>query len=163
MITTIIYTIVCLVVLGLLFSVVLYLVAQMFKVEEDPRVDIVESLLPGANCGGCGLAGCRAFAEEVVKAPSTVRFSVRSEVMLLWKIAAALGQEAVKTEPRVAVIKRTVLLTTAQRPTLMGTPPARLWLRFTPETPAVSMAVWVRATAWLSVNLMPFTLMKDAA
>ena len=63
MITTIIYTIVCLVALGLLFSVVLYLVAQKFRVEEDPRVDIIESLLPGANCGGCGLVGCRAFAE----------------------------------------------------------------------------------------------------
>lgn len=46
MITTIIYTIVCLVALGLLFSVVLYLVAQKFRVEEDPRVDIIESCSP---------------------------------------------------------------------------------------------------------------------
>jgi Na+-translocating ferredoxin:NAD+ oxidoreductase RNF subunit RnfB len=106
MITTIIYTIVCLVVLGLLFSVVLYLVAQKFKVEEDPRVDIVESLLPGANCGGCGLAGCRAFAEDVVKASSIGSFycPVGGDAVME-KIATALGQEAVKTEPRVAVIK----------------------------------------------------------
>mgnify|MGYP001176966866 FL=1 len=106
MITTIIYTIVCLVALGLLFSVVLYLVAQKFKVEEDPRVDIIESLLPGANCGGCGLAGCRAFAEEVVKAPAIGSlFCPVGGDATLEKIAAALGQEAVKTEPRVAVIK----------------------------------------------------------
>jgi electron transport complex protein RnfB len=106
MITTIIYTIVCLVVLGLLFSVVLYLVAQKFKVEEDPRIDIVESLLPGANCGGCGLAGCRAFAEAVVNATSLGSLScpVGGDVVME-NVAAALGQEAVKTEPKVAVIK----------------------------------------------------------
>ena len=67
MTTTILYTVLCLVALGLLFAVVLYLVAQKFKVEEDPRIDTVESLLPGANCGGCGNAGCRAFAEQYVK------------------------------------------------------------------------------------------------
>jgi len=106
MITTIIYTIVCLVALGLLFSVVLYLVAQKFKVEEDPRIDIIESLLPGANCGGCGLAGCRAFAEEVVKAPAIGSLScpVGGDAAME-QIAAALGREAVKTEPKVAVIK----------------------------------------------------------
>lgn len=104
--TTIIYTIVSLVALGLLFSVVLYIVAQKFKVEEDPRIDIIESLLPGANCGGCGLAGCRAFAEEVVNAPSLGSFScpVGGDAVME-NVAAALGQEAVKIEPRVAVIK----------------------------------------------------------
>lgn len=104
--TTIIYTIVSLVALGLLFSVVLYIVAQKFKVEEDPRIDIIESLLPGANCGGCGLAGCRAFAEEVVNAPSLGSLScpVGGDAVME-NVAAALGQEAVKIEPRVAVIK----------------------------------------------------------
>ncbi len=103
---TIIYTIVSLVALGLLFSVVLYVVAQKFKVEEDPKIDIIESLLPGANCGGCGLAGCRAFAEEVVNAPSigSLVCPVGGDAVME-NIAAALGQEAVKVEPRVAVIK----------------------------------------------------------
>jgi Na+-translocating ferredoxin:NAD+ oxidoreductase RNF subunit RnfB len=106
MITTIIYTIVSLVVLGLLFSVVLYLVAQKFKVEEDPRIDVIESLLPGANCGGCGLAGCRAFAEDVVKAPAIGSlFCPVGGDAVMEKVAAALGKEAVKTEPKVAVIK----------------------------------------------------------
>ena len=49
MTTTIIFTIVSLTLLGLLLALVLYLVAQKFKVEEDPRIDDVEAILPGAN------------------------------------------------------------------------------------------------------------------
>ena len=48
---------------GLVAAVLLYLIAQKFKVEEDPRIDLVQEVLPGANCGGCGFAGCRALAE----------------------------------------------------------------------------------------------------
>ncbi|MBQ2170344.1 MAG: hypothetical protein II448_01215 [Paludibacteraceae bacterium] len=49
-------------------AVLLYAISQYFKVEEDPRIDLVQAVLPGANCGGCGFAGCRAFAEACVKA-----------------------------------------------------------------------------------------------
>ena len=54
---TIIWTIAILTLLGVVLAVVLYLVAKKFKVEEDPRIDEVEKVLPGANCGGCGHAG----------------------------------------------------------------------------------------------------------
>ena len=53
---------------GLIASVLLYVVARRFAVEEDPRIDLVQAVLPGANCGGCGFAGCRNFAEACVKA-----------------------------------------------------------------------------------------------
>jgi H+/Na+-translocating ferredoxin:NAD+ oxidoreductase subunit B len=39
---------------------------RLFYVWEDPRIDKVSDMLPGANCGACGLPGCRAFAESVV-------------------------------------------------------------------------------------------------
>ena len=67
MTNTVIWTIAIITVLGLLLALVLYLVAKKFKVEEDPRIDEVEKVMPGANCGGCGFAGCRAFAEAAVK------------------------------------------------------------------------------------------------
>ena len=53
--------------IGILAAVILYFVSQKFKVYEDPKIDEVAALLPGANCGGCGFAGCRNFAETVVK------------------------------------------------------------------------------------------------
>lgn len=103
---TIIITVVCLAALGLLFAVVLYFVAQKFKVEEDPRIDVVESILPGANCGGCGNAGCRAFAEGVVKAPSMDGFfcPVGGNAVMA-KVAEALGRQVEEKAPMVAVVR----------------------------------------------------------
>jgi len=62
------YSLIILVALGVLAAILLYFVAQKFKVYEDPRIDEVAELLPGANCGGCGFTGCRALAEAIVKA-----------------------------------------------------------------------------------------------
>jgi len=39
---------------------------RWLAVEEDPRLDRLEALLPGTNCGGCGQPGCRAFAEVLL-------------------------------------------------------------------------------------------------
>ena len=47
-------------------AVALALANRWLKVEEDPRIDVVEEALPGANCGACGVPGCRAFAEKVI-------------------------------------------------------------------------------------------------
>ena len=58
-------------VIAFLAACLLYVVSLYFKVEEDPRIDLVTAVLPGANCGGCGFAGCRNFAEACVKAGST--------------------------------------------------------------------------------------------
>jgi Na+-translocating ferredoxin:NAD+ oxidoreductase subunit B len=53
--------------LGLLFSSGLAIAYKKLRVEEDPKVERVSEILPQANCGACGLSGCRAFAEAVVK------------------------------------------------------------------------------------------------
>ena len=52
--------------LGLLFGGVLALADRFLKVEEDPRIEQVERLLPGSNCGACGQPGCRGLAERIV-------------------------------------------------------------------------------------------------
>lgn len=44
--------------IALISALVLYGVSKKFAVEEDPRIGEVEEILPGANCGGCGFAGC---------------------------------------------------------------------------------------------------------
>ena len=45
-------------------GIVLAMANSKLKVFEDPRIDAVEDMLPGTNCGACGLPGCRLFAEE---------------------------------------------------------------------------------------------------
>jgi len=51
---------------GTFFAVVIALVRKKLYVWEDPRIDQVAGMLPGANCGACGHPGCRAFAESLV-------------------------------------------------------------------------------------------------
>jgi RnfABCDGE-type electron transport complex B subunit len=53
--------------LGLIFSTALAVANRYLRVEEDPRVEAAEGLLPGSNCGACGQAGCHAFAERLVQ------------------------------------------------------------------------------------------------
>lgn len=52
--------------LGLLLGALIGVAAKFLTVEEDPRLEQVTSMLPGANCGGCGYAGCANFAEAIV-------------------------------------------------------------------------------------------------
>jgi len=106
MTNTIIWTIAIITVLGLLLALVLYLVAKKFKVEEDPRIDEVEKVMPGANCGGCGFAGCRAFAEAAVKAPDLDgHFCPVGGNDVMAKVAAILGYEVKAKAPQVAVVR----------------------------------------------------------
>lgn len=103
---TIVLTIVALSAIGLVLALILYLVAKTFKVEEDPRIDNVEAVMPGANCGGCGFAGCRAFAEASVKAGNLDGFFCPvggNDVMQ--KVADTLGYKVAVKVPQIAVVR----------------------------------------------------------
>lgn len=52
--------------LGFSLASILAVANKKLYVFEDPRIDQVEGMLPGSNCGACGLPGCRAFAESAV-------------------------------------------------------------------------------------------------
>jgi electron transport complex protein RnfB len=65
-VNTIINSILVLSGLGILFGVGLAVAAKKLAVESDPRIDEIESLLPGANCGACGFPGCRGLSEAIV-------------------------------------------------------------------------------------------------
>jgi Na+-translocating ferredoxin:NAD+ oxidoreductase subunit B len=99
-------TIVTLSVLGASAALILYFVAQKFKVFEDPRIDQVEAVLPAANCGGCGFPGCRAFAEGLVKADDISDMNCPVGGADVMKQAATiLGKEAKEAAPMVAVVR----------------------------------------------------------
>ncbi|MBP5505881.1 MAG: 4Fe-4S dicluster domain-containing protein [Bacteroidales bacterium] len=102
----ILITIVTLTAIGLLVSAILFIVAKKFKVEEDARIDDVEALLPGANCGGCGCAGCRDFATKLVSLDELgdVQCPVGGGETMN-KIAALLGKTAPVSAPKIAVVK----------------------------------------------------------
>jgi len=102
----ILYAVLALGAIGIAAAIILYFVSQKFKVIEDPRIDEVAEQLPGANCGGCGYAGCRNFAEAIVAAGNLDNLScpVGGNAVSI-NIAPILGIEAVEKAPMIAVIK----------------------------------------------------------
>ncbi len=53
--------------IAIALSIILVFINKKLFVPEDPRIDIVEEMLPSTNCGACGYPGCRAFSEAIVK------------------------------------------------------------------------------------------------
>jgi len=53
-------------VMGLLLGLGLAYAADIFKVEVDKRLEAIEGMLPGYNCGACGYPGCSGFAEGIM-------------------------------------------------------------------------------------------------
>lgn len=103
---TIIITIISLSLLAFLSAVILYFIAQKFKVFEDPRIDEVQAVLPAANCGGCGFAGCRNFAEALVKAETFEGLNCPvGGATIMGEAARILGKQALEVELKVAVLK----------------------------------------------------------
>ena len=99
-------TLITLSALGVVLSVILFVVPQKFKVVEDPRIDEVEAITPGANCGGCGYPGCRGFAEACVKAETLEGlFCPAGGNDVMKGIAEVLGMTAEEKEPQIAVVR----------------------------------------------------------
>ncbi len=102
----VIITVLTLAILGTVAALVLYFVAQKFKVFEDPRIDQVEEVLPAANCGGCGFPGCRAFAEALVKSDDISELNCPVGGAETMKAAAGiLGKEVAESDPMIAVVR----------------------------------------------------------
>jgi len=87
---------------GLFFGFLIALVNKKFWVWEDPRINDVDELLPGTNCGACGVPGCRAFAEAVVtgeQAPSGCTVMGPDDID---DLASYLGVDAGEANKRIA-------------------------------------------------------------
>lgn len=88
--------------LGFLFSFGLVFAYKKLKVEEDPRIEKIEEILPQANCGACGYAGCRAFAEAVAKGDVTPNSCPIGGEDVVNQIAETLGVEAGEVIKKIA-------------------------------------------------------------
>lgn len=80
--------------IGLVFAALIALANRKLKVSEDPRIDVVAGMLPNANCGACGVPGCRAFAERLVAGTSKPAGCNVASPALREEIAAYLGVDA---------------------------------------------------------------------
>lgn len=80
--------------LGAIFGIGLSYASKVFAIEVDERVTQIREVLPGANCGGCGFAGCDAFADAVVNGKAEVSGCPVGGSPVADKIGGIMGIEA---------------------------------------------------------------------
>ncbi len=68
----VLYSILTLAIMGLIIGILLGIASEIFKVEVDPRVENIEEILPGLNCGACGYPGCSGYAKAIVKGEAPI-------------------------------------------------------------------------------------------
>ena len=91
--------------LGLIFGLVLAVASKVFYVETDPRLDKLNDCLPGANCGGCGYAGCAAYAEAVLKGEAPIGACASGGDECAQAMAAIMGIKAEAVTRKVAMVR----------------------------------------------------------
>ncbi len=92
-------------ILGAVFGLLLAYASKVFAVETDPRQDAIIGVLPGANCGGCGYAGCANYAEAVVKNGAPCNKCAPGGAGVAHKIAGIMGVTAEDSEEMVAFVR----------------------------------------------------------
>lgn len=91
--------------LGAIFGLGLAFAAQKFAVKVDPKVEMVRDVLPGANCGACGFAGCQGYAEAVATRPEVPpNLCAPGKATVAEAVARITGKVAEAVEPNFARI-----------------------------------------------------------
>lgn len=90
---------------ALMFGVFLGVASKKFAVKEDPRVEKIAEILPGANCGVCGFAGCDGFAKAVVDSKASVNACIPGGSEIANLIGEILGKAVDEKVKNVVVLK----------------------------------------------------------
>lgn len=94
---TIIKTVLILSAIAFVLGILLGIAAKVFRVKKDEREEKILECLPGANCGGCGYAGCSAYASAIVSDGAPVNKCSVGGSPVSEQIAQIMGVEAGKT------------------------------------------------------------------
>lgn len=89
---------------GLACGLVLAIAAKVFAVQEDPRIEALIALLPGANCGACGLPSCSEYARNILLHGSAINLCKQGGEETLRQLASYLEVEANVEERQVAIV-----------------------------------------------------------
>ena len=101
----ILYAILVLGALGAVFGAVLAIASRVFAVKVDERLPKLTAALPGANCGGCGFAGCGAYAQAVLEGKAPVGLCAAGGAEAAKKMSEVMGITPVEVEKMVAMVK----------------------------------------------------------
>src|SRR3989304_4990029 len=91
-------------ILGMVFGIGLAIASDKFAVKVDPRIDSINEVLPGANCGACGQPGCSGFAQAVVEGKAPVSGCTVGQGAVAKLVANIMGVKFENKERSVAVV-----------------------------------------------------------
>ena len=103
--TTVIFSILVVGGLGLIAGAVLAFASEKFAVEVDPRVEELEAVLPGVNCGACGHPSCTGAAKAIAEDKAPINACIAGGEATMQLVAKVMGVEAESTTPRIAKIQ----------------------------------------------------------
>ncbi len=101
----IIYAVIVISAMGLIFGLLLGIAAKIFKVEKDEKIPLILEVLPGANCGGCGYAGCSQFAEALITGEASPSGCAVGGANCAAAVSKILGVEADGFEKKFAFVR----------------------------------------------------------
>ncbi len=96
--------VIVLTVTGVLMALAIGIIVKLFGTTPDPRAEQISALMPGANCGGCGFAGCGDYVNAMVSGKAKPGMCPAMTNEILQKVACILGDSAEAREPMVAVV-----------------------------------------------------------
>lgn len=85
--------------LGIVIGAGLAVASKVFYVYVDPLIEEIEAQLPGANCGGCGFAGCGSYAAAVATGKSSPDLCVAGGQDVSVAIARIMGVSVGAKDP----------------------------------------------------------------
>lgn len=91
-------------VIGAVSGGLLTIAGKIFFVKTDETVEKITETLPGANCGGCGFAGCEAYANAIAKGEAKPNLCFPGGLEVNKTISAILGVAVEETEPVAAYV-----------------------------------------------------------
>lgn len=91
--------------IGLLAAILLIAASKIFSVKTDERIGEIEEILPHANCGACGYAGCADYAAAVVNSGAATNLCKPGGTDTAAQVAAVMGTEAEAVKPEVMVLR----------------------------------------------------------
>jgi len=112
--TMIVMTVVIIAGLGIVIGIALGAAEKRFAVKTDPREEAILEVLPGNNCGGCGYPGCAGLAAAIVRGEAEVNGCQVGGSKVAVKVAGIMKVEASEVEHKVAYVKCSGFIDSAQ-------------------------------------------------
>lgn len=101
----IIYPVLSMGALGLVLGALLAVASKIFAVDKDERAEAITEVLPGANCGSCGFAGCSAYASAISKDGAKINACSPGGQKVADAIAEIMGVQSETVEEKIAVVR----------------------------------------------------------